>query len=392
MSDADHAKAAKDHFQRTTIKYSDWAHYVKVGKYHPPDGSTTEWGMGFAELDAIIGGSTPPPSSTYKQLFSPNSAMNKKIPVGTPYHPDSDAMTKNSNTWNNGQSWLGPYAPAILWAVGFAGVPTQQVYASEQGGWINNVPIPQIWHDILNQAPWNNNPGYYGGDTCTFIYDPATGDAWSGYHLTPPEQPSRNGQPSGQWNAVHMAYQPGEMTKLGCAPEPWQPPSGSGIVAGYITQEDINSSDDCINHAIQMTTNCQSYQNDVHPFWVDPATGAANDGQVHGVAGIPTGARFQLDPSLNVDTWPSLQDSSYPAGVAKMFRKLCKTAQQYGFIHVDGLDYGGQAGGLLKFAQYNKLGTNQYPFDTSMSGWNTFLPADIMSRFHIIDWTKWTGV
>jgi hypothetical protein len=62
MSDADLAQQAEDHFKRTTIKVSDWAHKVKTGVYNPPDGSTTEWGKGFAALDKIKG-VAPTPSA-----------------------------------------------------------------------------------------------------------------------------------------------------------------------------------------------------------------------------------------------------------------------------------------------------------------------------------------
>jgi hypothetical protein len=57
-------EAARMHAQATTVKFSDWQAKVKAGVYKPPDGSTTEWGKLFANLDlaeAALQPDPPPP-------------------------------------------------------------------------------------------------------------------------------------------------------------------------------------------------------------------------------------------------------------------------------------------------------------------------------------------
>lgn len=54
--------SADAHFRKTTIKYSEWLAKVQAGKYTPPDGSTTEWGMGFSDLAAASAALAPAPT------------------------------------------------------------------------------------------------------------------------------------------------------------------------------------------------------------------------------------------------------------------------------------------------------------------------------------------
>lgn len=60
MTDRELAEKAAAHLKATTITYQDWQRRVDQGKYNPPDGSTTQWGMAFAALDQI-GTVVPPP-------------------------------------------------------------------------------------------------------------------------------------------------------------------------------------------------------------------------------------------------------------------------------------------------------------------------------------------
>lgn len=61
MTPQELAQSAMQHFENTAIDYPTWLNRVKNGyKGKPYDGSQTEWGKGFADLKAIIGGSANP--------------------------------------------------------------------------------------------------------------------------------------------------------------------------------------------------------------------------------------------------------------------------------------------------------------------------------------------
>jgi hypothetical protein len=87
----------------------------------------------------------------------------------------------------------------------------------------------------------------------------------------------------------------------------------------------------------------------------------------------PEGARFQLDPSIDCSTWPSLQ--------YEWQKQMCLTFQVYGGIIVDT-----NKGGPTIYDQwYGSLGSYVWPWlqpGTTTTG----LPNDLLSHFRVLAW------
>jgi len=93
------------------------------------------------------------------------------------------------------------------------------------------------------------------------------------------------------------------------------------------------------------------------------------------------GARVQIDPNVNCNTWSSIQS------FGEWMKQECRTLQTYGGIIVD-------TGEGVVSQYYLSTAGYQFPWNsvygTSLS--NTIgLPTDLMQRFRVIDWTRWTG-
>jgi hypothetical protein len=87
---------------------------------------------------------------------------------------------------------------------------------------------------------------------------------------------------------------------------------------------------------------------------------------------VPEGARFQLDPSINCDTWPSL---SY-----EWQRQWCRTLQVYGAIVVD-TNSGGQG---FYTQQIDSIGNYTYPW--MQPGSTGTFPNDLLPHFRVLAW------
>ena len=86
---------------------------------------------------------------------------------------------------------------------------------------------------------------------------------------------------------------------------------------------------------------------------------------------VPEGARFQLDPSLNCNTWPSLK--------YVWQRQMCRTLQVYGAIVVDTND----AGPTFADQWHGSLIGYSWPW---LSQGDLNLPRDLLSHFRVLDW------
>jgi hypothetical protein len=115
----------------------------------------------------------------------------------------------------------------------------------------------------------------------------------------------------------------------------------------------------------------------IYPKYVAPARagdGTNAGGSIPGSQTIPEGARLQLDPSINVDTWPSL------AKAPEWMRMAARTMQVYGLVVVD-------TGRQLNA----EVGINGWNGLAGFSSTNTHMPADLVSHLRVIDWNSWKG-
>jgi hypothetical protein len=111
----------------------------------------------------------------------------------------------------------------------------------------------------------------------------------------------------------------------------------------------------------------------VYPRYVQPAR--RGDGTTATNQGIPEGARVQLDPSINVNTWPSL------ASAPEWMRMYARTLQTYGGVVTDTGRETSSEGPVSSWGPWNGFSTS-----------NTQLPADLYPRLRVIDWNLWTGI
>lgn len=86
---------------------------------------------------------------------------------------------------------------------------------------------------------------------------------------------------------------------------------------------------------------------------------------------VPEGARFQLDPSLNCDTWPSLR--------YVWQRQMCRTLQVYGGIVIDTND----GGPTFADQWHGSLIGYSWPWLTQG---DLNLPHDLLNHFRVLAW------
>lgn len=86
---------------------------------------------------------------------------------------------------------------------------------------------------------------------------------------------------------------------------------------------------------------------------------------------VPEGARFQLDPSINCRTWPSLR--------YEWQRQMCRTFQVYGGIVVDT----NESGPVIEDQWRGSLGSYTWPW---LQTGNHGLPRDLLPHFRVLAW------
>lgn len=352
----------------------------------------------------------PPPTNggtvTSYRPYIASSALNKPLPSPAPIHPDSKLMISSANNWvvaGSNAAWLGPRHRFHYYRGDTSKLPATPIYvnwASATGyscgaGGQHTFPCPS-W--LASEV----GPTSQGGDSLVVIVDAITGDVWEMYRVTPPGYPSRNVNcPNNRWNCLGYRHWPAD-TKAGTG---YTLPSGIAMAAhlhspgGLLVPEDFA---DCfagsdpgtvIPHVLRMDSFCGS-NGTRHPKFVQPAF--SGDGRQ--AEGIPAGARAQLDPSLDVATWPSVNAKREPWRSA--LKKLLRTMQVYGIMQVDSTSAPG-AGGIDCCTETSvaKGGTTypagyKFPWEAAGYGWGIGdgIPADLMPHFRVIDWTKWSGV
>jgi hypothetical protein len=320
--------------------------------------------------------------------YSPVSAFNQPIPPGTPYRPNDASLI--SAFVNVAGEPLGPNLSSTAVYFADADTPTVTVHDNypvcDSGTF--QVPIPRGAKTPSELNPNNREP-------TMVVMQRRTGIEWSMFKITAPgETPLSSGGPrcrrNGDWNATIVAkFDPasGEGGWQGLANEACCPGSASRIYypAGLVRPRDVRSRAPTWGHALSMT------YGGVLSAFVYPAK--SHGGFCTDVNScVPDGARFQLDPRFDctgtrllVYTWE---------------RQACRTMQVYGMIVKDtqciwpcrgiGYDTVNSYSVRLPMARYvDGGGSYRFPFDRADR--YRRMPVEILRRFHVIDWTKWTG-
>ena len=143
-------------------------------------------------------------------------------------------------------------------------------------------------------------------------------------------------------------------------------PEGAGTILPRDTQQPPGAN---WGHALAIAyrNTCSS----ALPWCRPPPPATKNDGTgTNPAIDVPEGARFQLDPSINCDTWPSLQ--------YVWQRQMCRTLQVYGAIIIDTTP-----GAMGIYVQWiGSIGSYRYPWQPTFPGF----PNDLLSHFRVLAW------
>lgn len=343
--------------------------------------------------------------TTYRP-YTTASAINKEIPSPAPVHPDSGKMISSANHWllagtayDKEKEWLFPYWRNHYFRGDTSKLAKVKVYANANG-WVGAGPFATPMPSWMASMP-----RFTSGDGNVVIVDSMTGDVWEMWHTTPPGTAPRDaGHPSDRWNCSEWRHWPTTtLTGKGygspsTSNQPGTSASKMQLACGLLVPEDFadcfSGSDpgSVIPHALRIDSFCNS-NGSAFPKCVPPAYGG--DGRQ--ADGFPLGVRVQLDPSINVSTWPSVNAKREPwrSGLKKVLRTL----QVYGGIPVDSTPAAG-SGDLdcvspesVAKGTYNGKTGWKFPWDAAGYGWGygAGIPYDLMQHFRVVDWTKWTG-
>jgi hypothetical protein len=346
----------------------------------------------------IIPGTTTSAASTTSSSPSPNarwysavSAFNQPIPRGTPYRPNDASLISALVKVAAPTAGFGPSlsGPAVYLADSDTATVTVRDNHPTCSNQVFHVPIPPG-----AKTPHQLNPNNF--EPTMVVMQRGTGIEWSFYMVTAPgETPmvSPGGQrcpKKGDWNAsIVSKFDPafGAGGWLGFANEICCSGTASRIYfpAGLVRPRDVRSAAPNWGHALST-----SYAGELNAF-VYPAK--SHDGICTDVNScVPAGARFQLDPNFDCGGTRLL--------VHRWERQACRTMQVYGIIVKNkpciwpcrgiGYDTVNSYSVRLPIGRYvDGGGSYRFPFD-SAAGYRR-MPVEILRRFHLIDWTKWTG-
>jgi hypothetical protein len=272
-----------------------------------------------------------------------------------------------------GRAWIGPTSSSTP-SVAYASATTPTVTVQRNYPTCNaaqfQIPIPA--GTKVEQANESH-----------LVVVGADGTEWDMFKVTPPSMTPLSSGPvcaaTSNWAATVIGVRgPSTGWQSNADTGPSYRGSNTAAGAGTIRQRDLATPNGAAwDHALALAyPTTASGATAGHPKYVYPATGG--DGTTSGTGAMPEGARIQLDPSINCNTWPSL--ASAPAWK----KSECKTLQIYGAIVVD-------TGAGLYMEWYKDHGTDWATGLNGFSWADTYLPQDLYGHFRVIDWTQWTG-
>jgi len=328
-------------------------------------------------------------SARLDRWYSCSSAWNKPIPANPPIRPDSALMAsrwvpQGSNWWN--KNWLLiQNADSIAYPSRSTPFVTVQFnYPSCNAGRMR-ARIPKGTY----VAPSTESENY-------LVLKLPNGDEIQFYDIEPPgatpfSKPyCRNPPPNSNWQALSaQVHHPGwtgqgNDTKGG--------DSGLNESAGAIRRRDLERTPRGGNwgHALGLSYYDICSRTAPRPGFVWPAT--HTDGDSSDDTCAPYGSHWQLDPSIHCSTWPSM------AGKPEYLKQMCRTLQVYGALLNHQAPGQGDGSGIRAERSENFKDGYKYPWQNRSTGvWAGYmgglmsLPPDLLSRFRVIDWTKWPG-
>ncbi len=275
-----------------------------------------------------------PPGQLLPRFFSVDSPWNRELPPDAPLDPQSPqlsaavaAMARNPGSALSVRSYsvpiyeAGPHQPVVQVLPDVPNPPLRRAF--------EQVPLPADAHPAA------------GTDAHLALYQPSTDTMWEFWKLR---------QVDGTWHAgyggriVRVSQNPGYFQLVRgsdrrVVEEPYWGATATGLplVAGLITPEELRQGQ--INHALALGL-------PMIRAGVRAAPAQRSDGRFYGPDSVPEGARFRLDPSLNLDA----------LGLPRPTLIIARAAQRYGMIVRDG------AGNVAMYAQDPaNLPSNPYP-------------------------------
>ena len=299
------------------------------------------------------------------QWYSSASAWNTPIPANPVIAPNNSSLiaawAETTLCKGNCLHTQYDYTPAIWVADNATPLVTVQIDYPSCDARTVEVPIP------ADAIPDPSKEGHMA------IMQEDSGVEYDFWKAQSPNQPSKYGcETASTWTAgkvVTTNWQTGSGSLYGSVRGSGTP-EGAGTVRPRDTQMPAGSTWD---HALAIT-----YRNtcSASMSWcsnVAPAT--SEDGTCTGQATcVPEGARFQLEPSIDCNTWPSLQ--------YEWQKQMCRTFQVYGGIIVDTNE-----GGPGIYDQWYGSLEEGYIWPWLQPGTSTAgLPNDLLSHFRVLAW------
>jgi hypothetical protein len=256
---------------------------------------------------AVAGSVSPPAGPSADALglasrpFAPTSFWNAPLPANAPLDPGSGALVSELRRqltlgapWINTTSYSTPVyrVPATQ--------PTVRVALD-----VPYAPLQQAWQAV--PIPANARPSG-GTDGAMVVWQPATDTMWEFW---------RARRTGGAWHARWG----GRMTQVSQSPgyyagaqRNWGATATSlPLLGGLITLDDVRRGR--IDHVLAIAVP-EARKN----WWTWPAQ--RTDGKKDSPRAIPEGARFRLDPALNIDA----------LGLYPLVRMMAEAAQRYGIV------------------------------------------------------------
>jgi hypothetical protein len=324
---------------------------------------------------------SPHPSSVSGAWYASTSAFNTPIPANVAIRPNNSSLINAmQNVFCTGNGCVAPAdyfsTPSVWIADNSTPLVTVEInYPSVCRQSTVQVPIPA---GAIASHPGDPEP-------VMAILQADTGEEWDFYKVTPPGvKPVNSTGPQNcpadtQWQAVIVAHHSPGWT--GSGSELSTRESGTLNGAGLIRPRDWEMpAGSTWDHALAFAYPGTLVDSHVWPAIADDGN-TCNDTS----SCIPQGARFQLDPSVNCATWPSL--------TSEFVRQLCRTLQKYGMIVVC------NGSGLITENSVSAQSTDSSAdsfHDGQTAPWNVspyiqYLPQDLVAKLRVIDGTKWTG-